>query len=796
MAESNEDIIIIEESEAAEFTAHAEDEDVSSEDSDSKQKKLILLGTGGVILVIVIVLILITAFGSSKKEQKPVSIKPIEEKLVENKQKPIEPSKLENMIAKANYMYSSGSKQEALALYEKIATFSEAISLYNLGVAQLKNKQYKTAFQTFQKAIENDEKRCVSAINAAVCALHLKDQENFQYNIDLAYAYLPNEIDSPLYSYYYALINYYNHNYLEALSALKNPTSQEYPITQNRLSAKINAMFGNNYDAIAAMEKGHEQKDAFSLGLLYARVGDITLAKKYLDDAILKNIEPAKAELARGLINLKSGLIGNAANDIKDVTDKFPQEVNKYYPITVTLKESLFDPDKAQQLYRSNVKRSKLLNFQKIFYFSPYKVFNANKTISYIRKGNANVYIDNIASAKDYLQKSASASNVNLGIAKAIKKALAFRIREANEDLQKLVKIQPKHSILQYNLGLTYAQMGDMQDAYTHFLRSYYLDSKNYLSGIFAVMSGQLISKDTFKLSSILKESIAQEKSSEATDLYTTLLNINDDNILSSADWLDKDYQQKPLYLALDVIIAMNLNKIDIAKKSSMKLTIQLPNDILPHMMYIDANFSDLKTKAYAKEVQSYLKEQKFNYDDLYYGPSIVRYLYTQQNLITGRLYFLRQQLKSVLESTTEDTRELTSALALASLYGKAFEESFTLYNQLIDNLKVRDANTLFLGAVASTAAGHHENATALLELSKLKNKEFTESRYALGLLYLQLKNNEAAIIQFSKIGNTGFNSEYFNFKINLDKLLFEKEHMKNTQDVKKKDTNSSNTAV
>lgn len=789
MAESNEDIIIIEESEAATFNAHSEDEDLSNQDSSSKKKKLILFGAGGVVLVVLIILIMMLTFGSSKKEQQPISMKPIEEKLVENKQKPIEPSKLENMIAKANYMYSSGSKQEALALYEKIATFSEAISLYNLGVAQLKNKQYKTALQTFQKAIENDEKRCVSAINAAVCSLHLNDKESFEYNIDLAYAYLPNEIDSPLYSYYYALINYYNNNYIEALSALKNPTSHEYPITQNHLSAKINALFGNNYDAIEAMEKGHEQKDVFSLGLLYARVGDITLAKKYFDEAILKNIEPARAELALGLINLKAGLIGKAANDIKNVTDMFPKEVYKYYPITVTLKESLFNPDKAQQLYRNKVKRSKSLNFQKIFYFSPYKVFNANKTISYIRKGNANVYIDNIGSAKEYLKKSASSSNVNLGIAKAIKKALTFRVREANEELQKLVKIQPKHSILQYNLGLTYAQLGNMQEAYTHFLRSYYLDAKNYLSGIFAVMTGQLINKDTFKLKSIIKESIAQEDPSETTNLYMALLNINDDNILSSADWLEKDYQQKPLYLALDVIIAMNLNRVDLAKKSSLKLTLQLPNDILPHMMYIDANFSDLKTKAYAREVQNYLKEQTFNFDDLYYGPRIVRYLYTQQNLITGRLYFLTQQLKSVLESTTEDTREITSALALASLYAQDFEESFTLYNQLIDNLKVRDANTLLLGAVASTAADHHENATALLELSKLKNSELMESRYALGLLYLQLRNNEAAIIQFSEIGNSGFNSEYFNFKINIDKLFFEKEQQQN---VEKKDNNSS----
>ncbi|MBU1746884.1 MAG: ATP-binding protein, partial [Chloroflexi bacterium] len=41
--------------------------------------------------------------------------------------------------------------------------------------------------------------------------------------------------------------------------------------------------------------------------------------------------------------------------------------------------------------------------------------------------------------------------------------------REANEELQELVKIQPKHSILHYNLALTYAQLGDMVNAQSHY---------------------------------------------------------------------------------------------------------------------------------------------------------------------------------------------------------------------------------------------------------------------------------------------------------------------------------------
>ncbi len=775
MAGAEEEIVIIAEDDAADFDGMEEQSQDTPVNPDKKKKKIIIIAVAAVFLSLIILIVILIIFKSAD-ENNLISMDNIEDKLLEDKQKPIEPSKLENMIAKANYLYSNGSKDEALFLYEKIALYSEAISQYNLGVAQLKNEQYELALQTFEKAISNDEKRCVSAINAAVCSLHLNDKENFKYYIDLAYAYLPNEHNSPLYSYYYTLVNYYNKNYLEALSSLNNASSDEYPKVQKHLSAKINALFDNNYDAIEVMEKNLESKDSFSLALLYARVGDLTLAQQYFEDAIMKNIEPAKAQLALGFIKLKAGFVKEGAKEIQNVTDMFPNQVYKYYPIKVSLKETLFDSKKAQMAYRNKIDSSKLLNYQKIFYFSPYKIFNANQTISYIRKGNANIYIDNIASAKDYLTKSSSSSVVNRGITRAIKKALSFNIRLANEELKKLLSIQPKHSILHYNLALTYAQMGNMSDAHKHFIRSYHLDAKNYLSGIYAVMSSQLIDKENMKLKSILKDGINSEIESESKSLYKTLISISENNLISSIDWLDNEYKQRPLYLALNIIISLNLNRLDYAKKSAKKLTALLQKDILPHMMYIDAYFSEYDDKKYATEVFKYLKKQKFHFQDLYHGPLITRRLYTQQSLITGRLYYLREQLKSAIASTKKPIYELSTTLAYASLLDRAFEESYSMYNELIDELKIRDANTLFLGSVASIAAGHHENAIALLELSKMKDKTFAESRYALGLLYLEVQNNEGATIQLANVSNNGFTSAYFNFDIDVNKLLLNKE--------------------
>ncbi len=782
MAQENEEIIIIQDEDAAASADFNLDDLLSQDEEDeqnAKKRKIILIASAAVIflLLLTVIILLITKESSHTDDTKAVNF--IENKLQEKPKKAIEQSQLEKIIAKANYLYTNGNKQEALNLYEQIALYSEAISQYNLGVAQLKDKQYQKALSTFKKAIQNNEKVCVSAINAAVCAQHLNQKESFRYYINLALAYLPKEINSPMYSYYYALIQYYKGNYIESLSGLEHPTSNEYLGQKQILKAKVNSLLGNYYEAIDALENPFVQENSLTLGLLYSNIGDLTLAKKHLANSIPQNLYPVREQLSLALINIKAGQLQEAAKQLNNLTDMYPEEIYKPYPVKVTLKDSLFDTEIAQKSYRKNMDSEYWINYEKIFYFAPYKVFNAANTISYIRKGNANIYIDDISSAKDYLEKSRSSSTVNYGIAQAIKKALSFRLRDANKQLQELVKIQPKHSILHYNLALTYAQMGDIQKAYEHFKRSYHLDSNNYLSGIFTVMCAQILHKDSSKFSSILNDNLSNEEPSEDIDLYTTLLNITKNNLMGSSKWLNNSYQERPLYLILDVIISTKLGKSDIAQKSAQKLSFLLPHDILPKIIYIDAKLKKADEKEYAKETLFFMKKQDFNYQDLYFGPYLTRYLYVQQALVTGTLYPLQTKLEERLSTTKESPEDILYTLALTDLFSKNAEKAYTIFNQLIDDYKIDDTKTLFLGAVASIAAGHHENAIALLELSKLKDPEFLESRYALGLLYLEQKNNKGAVIQLGRINEVGFQSNYFTFGIDTDQLYFEKEHHK-----------------
>ena len=106
--------------------------------------------------------------------------------------------------------------------------------------------------------------------------------------------------------------------------------------------------------------------------------------------------------------------------------------------------------------------------------------------------------------------------------------------------------------------------------------------------------------------------------------------------------------------------------------------------------------------------------------------------------------------------------------LAYFEIYANQFDEALKLYNKLIDELGQIDSQTLLLASIAAIGSGSERlgYALALLELSKLTDPNNKESLYALGLLYQEIGNFEAAQVQYRPIGNSGFNSKYFTFDI------------------------------
>ncbi len=681
---------------------------------------------------------------------------------------------LEALIQKANFLYTSGNKQEALDLYGKISNYSEVLSNYNLGVAQMQEKSYAEALESFQKAIDINEDRAISALNAAICALQLNEPLKYRYYLQLAQTYLPYSGDLPLYSYLYSLVNFYSGNYLEVFSSLLHKTSPYYEAESNELLASVYAYFGNNFKAIDALSNNAtDSKNWFNLALLYARIGDYAHANTLLLQIIDSFGHTLETDMALMLVKmqlpdyLQAASIAKQYANNKEAIDKNP------YPVRITLRDEFFDVNVAQQRFWGNFTGVKLNAYKVLFYFAPYKVFDAREAFNVIQEGGINIHIENLQEAKEVLLRGQTISRVNRNIANAILETLNGNVRTANALLKKAVETYPNHSILHYNLGLNYAQMNDFDSAYRHFLRSFHLNPMDLNAGLFALIAAKLTYRDSVRLEEeIGREIVNYQGNATEQEFIQTLLNYIRDGVPQAMGSLEEAKSKVAIYYALDFAQGVQLSDQSLMIKSAQNLKALSPNDPIANLLELLAlNFKD-DPKALSLKIQHYYQDKTINKDSFYYGAAIVREMYIEIAHIIGTLRYIEQDLDTRLITEQKDVRGVIQSLALTYLYLQEFEKSFTLYNSLIDDFKEQDTQTLFLAAVAAVGSGHTENAAVLLQLAKLEAPTHFETRIANGILYLQEKNFDGAGAQFGMIGDNKVQSKYFDFKIDTAQLL------------------------
>ncbi|QKG29822.1 tetratricopeptide repeat protein [Campylobacter sp. RM16187] len=731
----------------------------------SKKKLLIIVAIAALVSAILIAIILFFVF----KEDKSSDIDPsklareIEDRFEVQK---FGASKIDDMIQKANILYEKGNKFEALKIYENIAIFNESLSNYNLGVSQMRQQKFDDALESFKKAINNKENIAVSAINAAVCSLELNNKQNFQYYIDLANSFLQDESDSPLYNYYYALINYYKSHYIEALRALSHPVNGHYKDKYEYLSAKILSYLNQNKEAIELLEKQREFDASLTLGMLYAKEGEYEKARNKLNIALKSESNTDKIDSILALIDIKTNNYPAAADGLKMVFLKDPLFLNNNFPIKTILKPELFDVNLAQMHFKNDIFFDKTRRYEVLFYFAPYKVFDPGQTINYIRKGGVSLFLDDASAASNYLNTSGMISKVNLEISKAIASALNYKLKEANAHFAKLISIYPEHSVLHYNLALSYAQLGNFSLAAKHFITSYHLDPTNHLAGVFGAISNDINSINNTKFIKEITENLAQDHNIKEVNLYKALMELISGNQNALIRWLEEEKEESAINLAFDAIIAKIVNRDEDFIAKSEILKSKLPNDVISNILSFISKFKDSNIKEYVRQIQIYFHNKELNEAAFYHGANIIKEQYIKLLQISGLLNYEREKLKKLIANGNQNDINLLQTLAYIDIFTNDFEESYQIYNKIIDEFKITDAGTLFLTSVAAIGSNHPQNAIALLELSKLTDPNAFESRLALALLYQEIGNIDAAVIQYNLIKDTKFKSKFFDFML------------------------------
>ncbi|EHL1421079.1 motility protein PflB [Campylobacter jejuni] len=760
------------------FTRESAPEDVSTfEEVESQEptpwykdrKFMSLVGLSlGIICILVFTLFYLT-FSEGKIKPDIIASKPLEQPVImpDESYKYNDMQRIDGMIQKANALYLKGEVEQALKVYEQVAVYNESLSNYNLGVSQMNENNFQEAFESFKKAIANGENQSVAAINAAVCALKLNDKEKFRYYIDLAQVYLPKEGKSKLYDYYLSLINYYKGYYPEALQMLQRTDVEPYSDVAKYLSAKIYAKMDFDSKAIQQLNSQGNFESSLSLGLLYARIGEYAKAKVALSTAMKIERDFNQSLAALTLVDIKTGnyqdMLARLQNSYDNDKDRY--KILDTYKIQVRLNKDLFNIAVAQNSFSKDLLKKQKDQFDLLFYFAPYQVFDSKQAALYIKKANVTDFVDDSTDAGIYLNISKALSSTNVKIANIINYALNQKLRLANQEFQKLIKDYPEHSILHYNLALTYAQVQNYELAYKHFSSSYHLNPKNYLAGAFAMFCAKLIDIDTTKLYNEILDNIAADSNFKA-NMQKSMLFLVNNNYISMLPYLDEIKKDTPLSLIFEAIIAKNNNLNNQVDVKIAKLRSELPEDILANILYFNSLNSNLNIKEYAQNAQIHFKNLKLDYRSVFGGPNIAREFYVNLMHIAGLLNLERQKFKELINVSGVKDEGILQTLAYLDIFAQQYEEAYALYNSLIDDYGAKDTKTLFLAAVAAVGANNPNSAIALLQLSKLTDKNNKESKAALGMLYQEVKNYEAAISQYKTLPNN-FKSEFFTFDIN-----------------------------
>ncbi|WP_072226879.1 motility protein PflB [Campylobacter coli] len=721
----------------------------------------------GIICILVFTLFYLT-FNEGKVKPDIIASKPIEQPVVmpDESYNYNDMTRVDGMIQKANALYLKGEVEQALKVYEQIAVYNESLSNYNLGVSQMNEGKFDEAFDSFKKAIANGENQSVAAINAAVCALKLNDKEKFKYYVDLAQVYLPKEGKSKLYDYYLALINYYKGYYPEALQMLQRVNSEPYTDVAKYLSAKIYAKMDFDAKSVQQLNTQGSFEPSLSLGLLYARMGEYDKAKIALNTAMKIERDFNQSLSALTLVDIKTGDFQDMLLRLQDTyrNDEDKYKILDRYKIKVRLNKELFNIAIAQRNFSNDILKKQKDQFDLLFYFAPYQVFDSKQASLYIKKANITNFVDDSSDGQSYLARSQALSSTNVKISNIINDALNQKLRLANKEFQALLEDYPEHSILQYNLALTYAQMQNYELAYKHFSSSYHLNPKNYLAGAFAMFCGKLSDNDTTKLYHEILDNIAADSNFKA-NMQKNMLFLANGDYISMLPYLDENGQKTPLNLIFETIIAKNNNLNNQVDVRIAKLRSELPQDIVANILYFNSLNSNLNIKEYAQNAQIHFKNLQVDYRSVFGGSNIARELYVNLMHIAGLLNLERQKFKTLINTSKVKDEGMIQTLAYLDIFAQQYEESYALYNTLIDEYGAKDSRTLFLASVAAVGANNPNSAIALLQLSKLTDKNNKESKVALGLLYQEVGNYEAAMTQYRTLPND-FKSEFFTFDI------------------------------
>jgi len=626
----------------------------------------------------------------------------------------------------------------------------ELLLKFNTAVLYLEQEKYLHAIKLLKQS--SKILKVPSYLNIGIAYYKLKSNNN-------AYLYLKKIYDfkelkfNDRYSYFSAAYYLYkitnNEEYIKEITKVSKKARRL--TEQEKLLVVDTLILQKKYKEALQIAEEIKNISKVKVAMLSIKLRDYDKAKLYLERALVN----AKGDKAKNEVLWLKLYRNIKANDLPNLTENILEieERKKFFHTQKSLGlELFFNQDKftAKEYFDKVTNPSFDLKLNFAYYFAPfifedYNVMNENETNGFIIKDKNSVNELNTMIA------------YNSEFLKIVKEDPIKRVQILQEMIDE--KYDAK-AYEYYNLGLSYAQVYDYNNAYKYFKKAYNLDHGNKLYSVMTLVTTKKLNlnEDKVFLEFLEKNILSKKGSYDYLAKYMYKVFINSSIKLENKNITNK--QKKSIFFRALYFID-HIKKNGIIKNSP--LLVEYAKDPLVHLFILIAKEENENEYIYISRIQDKL-------------PKIYNNIFLKGSLVITDYYISVLKALGIFNRTDfniDDNKQASylRTKAIIQLYTGKPKEATKIIEYLQNEYNLQSIDSYYIIIAALFSSGNDELAYATLTEIEFLYKD-KDAKFLSGIRLVQdMKLNSAPQYFRNKLDGKLIDIRLKNFDLFLEEL-------------------------
>jgi len=570
----------------------------------------------------------------------------------------------------------------------------ELIVKFNTAVLYLEQEKYTQAIQLFKES--SKVLQVPSYLNIGIAYYKLNSNNN-------AYLYLKKLYDikelqyEDKYSYFSAAYYLYKiTNNIDYINEIARVSKNAHRLTEHEKFLVVDTyILQKKYKKALNLAKNIKNISQLKIAMLYMKLREYEKSKYHLEKARIN----AKGDTAINEVLWLKLYADIKSNDITEINDGILniEKREKIFHTNENLElELFFNKNKftAKEYFDKITNPSFDLKLDFAYYFAPfifedYDALSKNETNGFILKN------------KDSIHELNMMIDYNADFLKVIKEDPIKRVQM----LQKMIDEKYDTDAYEYyNLGLSYAQIYDYNNAYKYFKKAYTLDHGNKLYSVMTFVTTKKlnIKEDKIFLEFLQKNIVAKNGTYEYLATYMYKIFIDSSRELDSTK-LSLSQKKSIFFRALHFIEHLKTDGI----MRTNPLLVEFDKDPLVHLFKLIARDKDENLYLYVSRIQ----------DEL---PKVYNTTFLRGNLVITDFYIQTSKALGIFNRTdfnitqNQNPAYLRTKAIIQLYHGKPLE-TIKIMEYLQSEYDLQSIDSFYILIAALFSAGQNELAYATL---------------------------------------------------------------------------------